>query len=240
MDILYIVIPAYNESSNIKSVIDAWYPIVESHNGGGLSRLVFINDGSTDHTYELLQEYEKEKPMLRALTKENGGHGPAVMYGYHYALEQHADYIFQTDSDGQTDPGEFEDFWKVRGEFAAIFGNRTRRGDGMSRAVVEKILCRILKHYFHTSIPDANAPFRLMQAHFLETYLSKLPENYNLPNAVMTAMGGAFHEKIAFKEITFHPRQGGVNSINVKKIFTIGWKAVRDFRQISLNLQGYV
>lgn len=34
MDVLYIVIPAYNEAENIKNVIEAWYPIVEKHSGG--------------------------------------------------------------------------------------------------------------------------------------------------------------------------------------------------------------
>ena len=33
MDILYIVIPAYNESETIESVINDWYPVVEKHNG---------------------------------------------------------------------------------------------------------------------------------------------------------------------------------------------------------------
>ena len=43
MDTLYIVIPAYNESENIKRTIEEWCPVVEKHNGGGASRLV---DGS--------------------------------------------------------------------------------------------------------------------------------------------------------------------------------------------------
>ena len=33
-DILYIVIPAYNEEANIRNVIDDWYPVVEQHSGG--------------------------------------------------------------------------------------------------------------------------------------------------------------------------------------------------------------
>lgn len=39
MDVLYIVIPAYNEAENIKNVIEAWYPIVEKHSGGGIPDL---------------------------------------------------------------------------------------------------------------------------------------------------------------------------------------------------------
>ena len=56
MSSLYIVIPAYNESENIEKTIDQWYPVVERHNDEGNSRLVIINDGSKDNTYELLQK----------------------------------------------------------------------------------------------------------------------------------------------------------------------------------------
>ena len=37
------------------------------------------------------------------------------------------------------------------------------------------------------------------------------------------------HERVLFKEITFKPRQAGTNSINLKKIFKIGMKALADF-----------
>ena len=56
MDTLYIVIPAYNESENIKRTIEEWCPVVEKHNGGGASRLVIINDGSRDDTYEIASQ----------------------------------------------------------------------------------------------------------------------------------------------------------------------------------------
>ena len=48
MDKLYIVIPAYNEEVNIQKTIQQWYPIIEKHNGGGASKMVVVNDGSTD------------------------------------------------------------------------------------------------------------------------------------------------------------------------------------------------
>ena len=229
---LYIVIPAYNERDNIYQVLDDWYPVVEKHSGGGESRLVVIDDGSKDDTYAIMQEYAKTHPLFEPLTKPNGGHGATVLYGYHYALEHGADYIFQTDSDGQTDPAEFEKFWQIREGYDAIFGNRTSRGDGFSRAVVEKVLCAVLWTYFHVSVPDANAPFRLMKAGYVEEYLPLMPENYNLPNALLTAFGAYFHRKIRFIPICFKPRQGGTNSINIRKIVRIGHQALHDFCEI--------
>ena len=174
----------------------------------------------------------KTHPLLTVLTKPNGGHGSTVLYGYRYALENGADYIFQTDSDGQTDPEEFEKFWQIREGYDAIFGNRTSRGDGFSRAAVEKVLCAVLWTYFHVSVPDANAPFRLMKTDYVAEYLPLMPENYNLPNALLTAFGAYFHRKIRFIPISFKPRQGGTNSINIRKIVKIGRQALHDFCEI--------
>ena len=81
MDKLYIVIPAYNEQDNIEQVINDWYPVIEKHNGDGQSRLVIIDDGSKDSTYEKLKQYAKTRPLLTPLTKPNGGHGATVLYG---------------------------------------------------------------------------------------------------------------------------------------------------------------
>ena len=91
MSSLYIVIPAYNESENIEKTIDQWYPVVERHNDEGNSRLVIINDGSKDNTYELLQKCAATRPLLVPLDKPNGGHGPTVLYGYRYAIRQKAE-----------------------------------------------------------------------------------------------------------------------------------------------------
>lgn len=236
-DTLYIVVPAYNESANIRQLVADWYPVVERHStSDGGSRLVVVNDGSKDDTYEILTELAATRPMLQPLNKPNGGHGSAVLYGYRYALSQHADYIFQTDSDGQTNPDEFEDFWQQRHHYDAIFGNRTARGDGKDRAFVERVLCLILRVYFKVNIPDANAPFRLMTAAYLSDYIPLMPENYNLPNVMLTTFGTYYNRAVLFCPITFKPRQGGTNSINIKRIVGIGWQALKDFGAIKRGM----
>ena len=236
MSVLYIVIPAYNESANIKKTIEQWYPVVEKHNDEGRSRLVVINDGSKDNTYELLCTCAKDRPLLVPLTKPNGGHGPTLLYGYRYAIDQDTDYIFQTDSDGQTDPAEFEQFWNQRGRYDAVIGNRTERGDGKSRKFVENVVCFLLRLIFGVKVPDANAPYRLMKADLVAQYIGKLPESFNIPNIMLTTFFVYYKEKVKFIPITFKPRQGGTNSINVKKIVKIGWQAVRDFRKLKKEM----
>lgn len=229
MEKLFIVIPAYNEAENIKACVEDWYPIIERHNGNGASRLVIINDGSKDDTYRILLELAKEREFLLPLTKENGGHGSTLLYGYQYAIENGADYIFQTDSDGQTDPAEFEAFWQERDQYDAVIGNRVVRGDGKDRKFVENTVCFLLRIIFGVKVKDANAPFRLMKAGLVAKYIHKLPKDFNIPNIMFTTYFVYHKEKVKFIPITFKPRQGGVNSINIKKIIKIGWKAVGDF-----------
>lgn len=231
-DILYIVIPAYNEEANIEQCINDWYPVVEKHNGGGDSRLVIIDDGSKDKTFSVMQEYAKSRPLFQPLTKTNGGHGHTVLYGYRYAIEKGADYIFQTDSDGQTNPAEFDQFWATKEEYGAVIGNRVVRGDGKDRKFVENTVCFLLRLIFGVKLKDANAPFRLMKTSLVDKYIRKLPEDFNIPNIMFTTYFVYHHEKVKFIPITFKPRQGGTNSINIKKIVKIGWKAVGDFRKL--------
>lgn len=235
MDTLYIVIPAYNEEDNIHEVVNDWYPVVEKI--GNDSKLVVIDDGSKDSTYACLQAMAEEKPALVALTKKNGGHGATVLYGYNFALSKGADYVFQTDSDGQTVVDEFWQFWEKRKEFDMVIGHRAGRQDGFSRKVVTKTLKLVCRICFHVKLTDANTPFRLMEASVLKDNIQYVPKNFNLSNVILSVIYAKRKQKVQYYPITFRPRQGGVNSINLKKIFKIGKQAFKDFRQINKSLK---
>lgn len=237
MEKLYIVIPVYNEEANIKEVIEDWYPVVEKHNENGESRLVLIDDGSKDSTYSIIQECAQKYPLIKAITKQNEGHGATVLYGYNYAIENGADYIFQTDSDGQTLPSEFEQFWDCREDYEMVIGHRCKREDGFSRFVVTKVLKATLKVCFGVAVTDANTPFRLMKADVLKENLKLVPEKFNLSNVIISVIYAKKKYNVKYIPITFRPRQGGVNSINLKKIFKIGVQAIKDFRKINKTLK---
>lgn len=234
MEKLYIVIPAYNERDTMQELIGQWYPIVEKT--GKDSRLVIINDGSTDETYEIMEKCTVGKPQFIPLTKQNEGHGATVLYGYHYALGQGADYIFQTDSDGQTCPDEFWLLWKQRENYDMLIGNRNNRQDGASRVFVTKVLRLTIKICFGVSITDANTPFRLMKAGTLRENIKLVPEKFNLSNVILSVIYAKKGMSVKYVPITFKPRQGGINSITIKKIFKIGIRAVQDFRKINKTL----
>lgn len=230
MDTLYLVMPAYNEAENIEQVVRSWYAVLKET--GENSRLVIADSGSTDATHEILLKLQEKYPLLTVLSTDRKEHGPKVIALYEYAIKNGADYIFQTDSDGQTDPDEFPQFWKYRQKYDAVIGKRPTRGDGRSRKFVEDVLCMILRFFFKVSISDANAPFRLMKADLVNQYLQRLPKDYNLPNVMLTTYFVYFKEKVKFIDISFKPRQHGVNSINIPNIIKIGWKSLHDFHQL--------
>ena len=222
--ILYIIIPAYNEETNIEGVAKEWHEITVKT--GERSRLVIVNDGSKDNTGALLKKLAALLPQLVVLEKENSGHGGTVLYGYRYALENGADYIFQTDSDGQTLPDEFWPFWEAREQYAMILGYRRFRGDGLGRFFVTKILRIMLFLFFHVWIKDANTPFRLLHAGELRSLIDFVPDNYFLVNTLLSVIYRKKRKRIRFITITFRERQGGVNSINIRKIMKIGFSAL--------------
>lgn len=235
MEKLYIVVPAYNEEANIEAVVKEWHDIVE--NISEESKLVVIDDGSKDGTFAKLKDLEKLYPQLEVLTKKNSGHGATLLFGYQYALDAGADYIFQTDSDGQTVAAEFADFWAKRNEYDVIIGERKKREDGISRVFVTKTLKFVLRMIFGIGIKDANTPFRLMKREILAKYIVEVPKDFNLSNVMLVVLFMHNKEKVLYLPITFRPRQGGKNSINIRSICKIGWKAVKDFKEIKKRLK---
>ena len=234
-DKLYIVVPAYNEKDNVESVVKDWHDVVRRV--GSDSRLVIIDDGSKDNTFSILQDLSKKYTQLVPVTKKNSGHGGTVLYGYNYALKNSADYVFQTDSDGQTDPREFWQLWEDRKDYNFQCGWRLGRQDGFSRKMVTRVLKFVVLIRFGSWIEDANTPFRLMDAGSLREKIKKIPKDYNLSNVLLSVLYKKDPTaKIRFVRITFKPRQGGVNSINLRRIFSIGKKAFSDFGNISKDI----
>lgn len=233
-DILYIVMPAYNEEETITSVVEDWYSVLAFANKK--SKLVIADNNSKDSTYQILKKLQKKYPQLDVIQSKIKGHGPTVINLYKYAIEHGADYIFQTDSDGQTNPKEFKCFWDLRKKYDAIIGQRTVRGDGKSRKLVENVLCKLLRFIYGVKLKDSNAPFRLMKSELVAKYISNFNDDYNLPNVMLTTYFTYYHENICFKEISFKPRQGGINSINLKKIFKIGFDSLKEFYTFKENM----
>lgn len=104
MKILSIVIPSYNTEKYIRECVPSF--LEESFLN--YIELLFVNDGSTDHTESMLKEYEALYPdSVRVITKKNGGHGSAVNTGIREASGR---YFKVVDGDDWVDTCELGDF----------------------------------------------------------------------------------------------------------------------------------
>ena len=228
--------PAYNEAANIRQVIHDWYPIVEKF-GDNNSRLVIFDDGSKDETFSIMLAEKKNRPLFEPITKSNSGHGATVLTAYHYAIENHADFIFQTDSDGQTLPAEFEKFWELRDSFDMIIGDRTAaRRDGAFRVLVTFTLRMMLRIIFGVNLVDANTPFRLMNTVTLKKFIDRVPDGQEHANALIAAMYAKNNLRMKYLPVTFKKRKTGKSWVRLSKILKIGWEALWDFIKLSKRL----
>lgn len=184
-----------------------------------------------------MDSLKSQYPYFEPLNKPNSGHGATVLFLYRHAIENGADYVFQTDSDGQTNPDEFWQMWEHRRDYDIQIGDRRIREDGSSRVFVTKVLKLVVWLMFHEWVTDANTPFRLMKSEKLRSIMDVIPQDYFLCNVAIAAIAQKWGYKMKFYPITFRPRQGGVNSINMKRIVKIGWKALRDFWNINYRLR---
>ncbi len=100
---LTIILPTYNRAKLIKRSIDS----ILSQDFKDFELLI-IDDGSTDHTPELLQEYEDER--IKIFTKSNGGVSSARNLDLKHAK---GEYITFIDSDDYILQGFFQDAWKL-------------------------------------------------------------------------------------------------------------------------------
>ena len=233
MKLLSVTVPCYNSQAYMEKCVDS---LLE---GGDQVEILIVDDGSVDDTAKIADDYAARFPgIVKAIHQENGGHGAAILYGYRYSIEHGADYIFQTDSDGQTLPEEFGQFWQRRKAYDMVIGHRKGRQDGASRVFVTKMLRLVIRICFHVTVTDANTPYRLMRSEALDASLELIPESFNLSNVMISVIFAKKQLPVRYIPITFRPRQGGVNSINLKKICKIGRQAVRDFREMNRKLAG--
>jgi glycosyltransferase involved in cell wall biosynthesis len=133
---LAVVVPIYNEQTNISPVVNEWKDAFAQF--GIDCRLVLISNVSKDSTFDVLKELESEDPNHLDVTgKLNSGNGQSCRTVYDATVASEAvEWILQ---DEQYDPDNFAEFWRRR-EFAdCVFGKRVQRDDGCARALTSKI-----------------------------------------------------------------------------------------------------
>ena len=142
---LAIIIPLYNEEEIISKTIEEWanLNIIDDYD------LIFVDDGSTDNSVDIILSYKKRFRKIVLLEKKNEGHGKTLLYAYKYAISKNYEFIFQTDSDYQFRSEDFIKFWNFKNnDYQLIIGNRYKRHDPIIRVILSKILLRFLIYFF--------------------------------------------------------------------------------------------
>ena len=172
---LQILMPAYNESKNIKNHITKVNNILKKK-----IKFSFLicEDGSTDNTLEILKKLKK-KFKIRILSKrEKQGYSTAVMSGIKIA---NADYLLIMDSDGQCDPKQIFKFWNVRKKADLVVGYRIKRRDFLYRKFFSDFAKFVYGLFFNVKLKDPSFAFSLIRKDVyksLQNFSPSMPEGF--------------------------------------------------------------
>jgi hypothetical protein len=110
---------------------------------------------------------------------------------------------------------------------------RTSRDDGPGRVFIS-FCCRLLLWLITGAyLKDPNVPYRLIRADVLREALQKVPNDFDIQNvAISLALTRLPGIRWKYAPIHFRARQGGENSINYRKIMSMGVKMLRDLRRV--------
>jgi len=207
VDALSVVLPAYNEEANIESVVRA---VTAYCDGLGVDyEILPVNDGSRDHTGEVLARVAAELPRVRPQThSQNQGYGAALRTGFYAATKR---YVFYMDGDGQFDIKDLDRLLPLASEDVIVTGYRLERRDPFVRRLNALLfggfLVRIL---LGVKVRDLNCAFKLIPKKVFERI--PLESTGALINAEL--YGRAIRAGFGIREVGVHhyPRTAGVQT----------------------------
>lgn len=155
-----VFFPAYNDAGTIASMI-----VLADRTLRRLTEdyeVIVVNDGSRDHTAQVLSEMEAIYPRLRVIHHAtNKGYGSALRTGFAGASK---DWIFYTDGDAQYDVRELEKLVPLMTvDVEVVNGYKISRSDPLHRIVVGNIYRWIIRLAFGIKIRDVDCDFRLVR-----------------------------------------------------------------------------
>lgn len=187
-DKLVIVIPAYNEEEMLPVTIPAMTGILTDMIGKGKisaeSRVLFVNDGSRDKTWEIIENTHRENELVTGINfSRNFGHQNAVLAGLEAA--QDADMLVSIDADLQDDINAIEKMVDAYHDgYDVVYGVRNNRdSDTAFKRGTAMAFYRLMKALGTHTIPN-HADFRLMSRRAVKTLLSYPERNLFLRGMV--------------------------------------------------------
>ena len=162
--------PAFNEEANLPRLLDE---VVET-----LPRFaeqweaVVVDDGSTDRSAEIIDEYSVRHPQIRLVRHEaNRGYGEALRTGLQSCT---GDAIFFTDADLQFRLADLERVIPALAEADLVIGYRIKRRDPWHRLVVAAVYHFVLRVVFRLGVHDVDCAFKLFRRPVVDALVGDL------------------------------------------------------------------
>ena len=160
---LSIVIPAMNEEDNVQAMHDRLVAALETVVDG--LEMVWIDDGSTDSTPEILQKFSEDDPRIRVLTQYgHQGYGLAIRRGFDAVRYM---VVCLTDSDGQFDLRDIAKLYPFLADADMVGGIREDREDNWVRHRVSATYNWLQARILGLDVKDVNCALKLFRRSFL-------------------------------------------------------------------------
>jgi len=210
---LTIVIPTFNEEASLPSFIDNITSFIDQNP----CRVIFVNDGSSDRTPELLKAL-KDHPHFQIIHhKQNRGYGGAIKSGIAAATTP---YTITIDADGQH---QFEDVLKLFESIQVndadmVVGNRVNRGSSRLKSLGKWIIRTLAKMMLPVNIKDLNSGMKIFRTDLARKYAPLYPTSMAFSN-IIPLVFIHFHHLVLEENISIKPRREGTSTITTQTAF---------------------
>jgi dolichol-phosphate mannosyltransferase len=229
MALLSIVVPCYNEEAVIEETFRRITSILPDL--GMEAELIFINDGSSDQTMNILSRLADQNSNTKVLSfSRNFGHQRAITAGMDYAV---GDAIVIIDADLQ-DPVDVIHTMveKWREGFDVVYGKRIdRKGESVFKRASASLFYKILDKLSEEKIPTDVGDFRLIDRKVCDA-LKKMPEHSRYVRGLIAWLG----YKTTFVEFVREPRYAGKTKYSFAKMLKLASDGVFSFSYKPLKI----
>jgi glycosyltransferase involved in cell wall biosynthesis len=228
-----VVVPAYNESTQIAKVIQTMPEFVD--------KIVIVDDGSKDNTVAIVKRHQKENDKIEIIQHEsNQGVGGAISSGYQWARDNEFDVTAVMAGDGQMDPFELKTIIMpiVDGSADYTKGNRLFYGDAWDMIPHHRylgnsffsLMTKIASGYWH--IADSQSGYTAIALIALKRInLKKIYRDYGMPNDLLIKLN---HHDFRVRDVHIKPVYGVGERSDIKMrrvIPRISWILFKGFWQ---------
>jgi len=228
-----IVLPVFNEESNIKPFLEKSSFLCKKF--GLLIEYLFVNDGSSDGTLDLLIEMQKSIAQIRIISlARNFGKEAALSAGLSQAK---GDVIIPMDVDGQ-DPIDLVPLMLSEWEngYDVVLAKRAdRTSDGFMKRLTAHLFYKVNSFFSDIRIPNNVGDFRLMDRKVVNAVLL-LPESKRFMKGLFAWVG--FKTKII--EYQRPPRHMGITKYNFKSLLNFGIDGITSFSILPVTCFLYI